>query len=231
MSEARRLPVGIPLEAPPGWKPRPSLAWRNASIAAVLTTLALTCLAIGWISVDPGSGRPRRSLPSLASLLPSRSTPEPEPDTHSPAPEEKPVPVEKPPEPKVPEKQTPEKKTPEKKTPEKKDPEKKGPEKKGPEKPPEKTPSPMVVGLSFKKDVAPILEKACVRCHNANKQQGDVNISTYEDVLKHVMAGKPDASDVLNVIVNGQMPPNAPNAVSDAEKKKLHDWILQGAKP
>jgi mono/diheme cytochrome c family protein len=85
--------------------------------------------------------------------------------------------------------------------------------------------------LTYKKDVAPILERACIRCHNANKQQGGVNISTYDDVIGQVMAGKPDASDLLSVIVNNQMPPNAPNAVNEAERKKLRDWIQQGAKP
>jgi hypothetical protein len=229
MSDARRLPVGIPLEAPPGWKQRSSSPWRNVLIAATVTTLALLCLSVGWISVDPGSGRPPRSLPTLASLFPARTTPEPDPEPTTDEPS-------KPPEKKAVEQ--PKTPPPEKKLPEKKAPEKKAPEKKSPEKPPEKTPPtelkptpPSVTALSFKKDVAPILEKACVRCHNANRQQGGVNVSTFEEVSKHVMAGKPDASDLLNVIVNGQMPPSAPMAVSEAERKKLRDWITQGAKP
>ncbi|MFQ3591755.1 MAG: c-type cytochrome domain-containing protein [Gemmataceae bacterium] len=252
MSHASRLPVGIPLEAPPGWRRRSPSPWRPVVVAATVTLLALLFLAIGWISVDPGSGRPPRSLPSLASLW-KRASPTSAPDDPS-GDEDKAPPSQEPtnPEPNKPseeKKTTPAEKTlaenkpTEKKQPPTKVPAKpveKSPEKSvekpaektsPPEKIPEKNPTPATAAmLSFKKDIAPILERACVRCHNANRQQGGVNVSTYDAVINHIMPGKPDASDLLNVIVNGQMPPNMPNAVSAADQKKLRDWITQGAK-
>lgn len=233
----RQAPRGIPVQPPPGWKPRLNPAWRAVSIAASLTLIVLLAATLGWLVIDPGSGRgPRPPIWALLATPPTSDTePEPAPAEEEPA-KQQPTPEEKDP-PRPVENKTPpaeKKKRPEKTPPaeEKKAP---PPEKKPAEPPPpEKIPVPVeppMGTLTYKKDVAPILERACIRCHNANKQQGGINISTYDDVLAQVMPGKPDSSDLLNVIVNDQMPPGAPNAVSAAERKKLRDWIAQGAKP
>jgi cytochrome c551/c552 len=242
MSHPRRLPVGIPVQAPPGWSRQTPAAWLLVWQTAALTVLALLFGAIGWVSVDPGSGRPPRPLPSLAALWSRPASPSVE---EQPPSDEANLPALDPPQPSKPKQPAPAEKSPPEKPTEKKPSEKKPPEKaaaekaveKPAEKPAEKTPppqtkpvTPSVPALTYQKDIAPILERACVRCHNPNRQQGGVNLSSYEAVATQLMPGKPDASDLLNVIVNGQMPPNMPNAVSDADKKKLRDWIAQGAK-
>jgi cytochrome c551/c552 len=237
MSHSRRLPVGIPVQAPPGWSRQTPRAWHLVWQAAALTLLALLFVTAGWVSVAPGSGRSPRPLPSLAAWWSRPATPSVE--EPSPTDEAKTPALETPPPTQAKQPTAAEKSAPEKPA-EKKAPEKKAAEKtveKPAEKPAVKTPppetkpaAPSVPALTYKKDIAPILERACVRCHNPNRQQGGVNLSTYEAVANQIMPGKPDASDLLNVIVNGQMPPNMPNAVSDADKKKLRDWIIQGAK-
>ncbi|MDG2256054.1 MAG: DUF1553 domain-containing protein, partial [Opitutaceae bacterium] len=38
------------------------------------------------------------------------------------------------------------------------------------------------IGLSFERDIAPILEAKCLGCHNPNKQEGDFSMATLEAI-------------------------------------------------
>ncbi|MBT5812771.1 MAG: hypothetical protein HOI15_00225, partial [Opitutales bacterium] len=38
------------------------------------------------------------------------------------------------------------------------------------------------VGLSFERDIAPILEAKCLGCHNPNQQEGDFSMATLEAI-------------------------------------------------
>ena len=89
-------------------------------------------------------------------------------------------------------------------------------------------------GTSFVKQVAPILQAKCGRCHVA-RAQGGFSLANYQALMRGPTAGKvifenkPDDSRLIEVIEEGDMPRGG-LTVSAAELKTLKDWIKEGAK-
>lgn len=94
----------------------------------------------------------------------------------------------------------------------------------------------------FQKDVAPVLEASCVKCHNDKKAKGKLNMTTKEAFMKGgddgkiVEAGKPDTSKLIKVLLlppddDDAMPPQdkAPRPTA-AQIDTLKKWITAGAK-
>ena len=78
---------------------------------------------------------------------------------------------------------------------------------------------------TFRRDIAPILAKACVGCHGPDKQKGDLRIDTLDPDLFH---GK-DVEwwlHVLSVLSNGEMPPEDENELADGERRQMIDWLV-----
>jgi Protein of unknown function (DUF1592)/Protein of unknown function (DUF1588)/Protein of unknown function (DUF1585)/Protein of unknown function (DUF1595)/Protein of unknown function (DUF1587)/Planctomycete cytochrome C len=79
---------------------------------------------------------------------------------------------------------------------------------------------------SFSKDIRPILEHACVRCHGAETQEGNIRIDTLDPDLAHGS----DVSwwlEVVAVLSNGEMPPAEEEPLRDDERSKLVEWLSQ----
>ncbi len=89
--------------------------------------------------------------------------------------------------------------------------------------------------VDFARDVAPILEKHCIRCHQPTQRQGDLSLATAHDMLasEYVVASKPDDSYLLDVVkpAHGERPmmPKEGEALSENEIALLRTWIEQGA--
>jgi hypothetical protein len=89
--------------------------------------------------------------------------------------------------------------------------------------------------LTYEKDVLPILEKHCVKCHNNDKMKGGVSVDIPDmksDIGRIVMPGDPGDSMLLRVLVEqdieNKMPPKGgPLDVSDIQK--IRKWIVEGA--
>ena len=94
----------------------------------------------------------------------------------------------------------------------------------------------------FKKDIAPILEASCVKCHNEKKAKGKLNMATKAGFEKGgedgkvVEAGKADDSALIKSIMlpeddDDAMPPKdkAPRPTA-AQIDTLKKWINAGAK-
>lgn len=95
----------------------------------------------------------------------------------------------------------------------------------------------------FAKDVAPILEESCVKCHNSTKSKGKLNLETKEGALaggkdtkgKVIVAGKADDSALIKSILlpaddEDAMPPKDKAPRPDAAKlETLKKWINAGA--
>lgn len=94
----------------------------------------------------------------------------------------------------------------------------------------------------FSRDIAPVLKKNCVACHNASSEEGGVNLesvatmqeSDAEDVL---VPGKPEASRLFVLASHAEDPvmPPSDNDVSASplaplELALLRRWIKSGAK-
>ncbi|MCS7469377.1 DUF1553 domain-containing protein [Stieleria sp. ICT_E10.1] len=89
--------------------------------------------------------------------------------------------------------------------------------------------------LDFQSQVAPILQRHCIRCHSPNNNQGELSLATLDDLRAndYVIAGDPESSYLLELITptDGQPAamPKESNPLSDAEVALIRQWIVQGA--
>ncbi len=83
-------------------------------------------------------------------------------------------------------------------------------------------------------DVAVVLARNCLECHNASDRKGGLDLTRREKALIGGDSGqvlKPGDLDSLLVkrIESGEMPPKGRDKLSDEDRKLLHDWIKDGA--
>jgi hypothetical protein len=94
--------------------------------------------------------------------------------------------------------------------------------------------------ISFRDQIAPILVKKCLGCHNDQKAQNGLNIKTFALLQKGgkgfgsevIVRGDPEASAIVAVIrpdAEPRMPLKQP-ALADAEIKLIEQWVKEGAK-
>jgi formylglycine-generating enzyme required for sulfatase activity len=98
--------------------------------------------------------------------------------------------------------------------------------------------------VDFVKDVQPILENNCIRCHHQGKEKpkGGLRLDKFEDIIKGgksgtaLVPGDPAKSlmyttTVLPLDDDDHMPPkDKEQPLTKAESETLKKWILQGAK-
>ena len=96
-------------------------------------------------------------------------------------------------------------------------------------------------GVDFKKDIAPIFESRCVKCHGEKKQKGEYRLDNAKDIVKAgdseespIVAGKPDASYLFKLVAMSEddddvMPPKGGTLTKD-QVAKIKAWIAEGAK-
>ena len=95
--------------------------------------------------------------------------------------------------------------------------------------------------VDFNKDIKPILESRCVKCHGKKKQKGEYRLSNAKDIVKAgdseekpLVAGKADASYIVKLISMSEddddvMPPKG-GTLKKEEIAKIKAWITAGAK-
>jgi hypothetical protein len=77
---------------------------------------------------------------------------------------------------------------------------------------------------AFQKDIRPVLEEACVQCHGAETQEGNIRIDTLDPDLLH--GGDVDWwLEILAVLSNGEMPPPDEAELADDDRKRLVEWL------
>jgi len=99
--------------------------------------------------------------------------------------------------------------------------------------------TPLVAGsevdADFARDVAPIFERHCIRCHHPDNAKGDLSLATAAGLIAngYVTPGKPDESYLLDVVTSasGQRPamPQEGDPLPDEEVGRLRRWIADGA--
>lgn len=93
----------------------------------------------------------------------------------------------------------------------------------------------------FERVIAPILERTCTKCHNPDKQKGELLLTTPEGIMKGgeygevVVPGDPDKSELLQRCLlplddDDHMPPSDKPQPTAEELEKLRAWIAGGAK-
>ncbi|MEQ8789969.1 MAG: DUF1553 domain-containing protein [Pirellulaceae bacterium] len=97
-------------------------------------------------------------------------------------------------------------------------------------------PTPSVGGeIQFARDVAPLLEKHCIRCHQPGNEKGDLSLSTAADLteLGYVVPRQPTESYLIDVVrgAKGQRAamPKEGDPLSAEEVAVLTRWIAEGA--
>jgi hypothetical protein len=104
---------------------------------------------------------------------------------------------------------------------------------------PAETARPVSRNSAYFSKIRPIFAKACVKCHGAEKQKGDLALHNPDAIRAGIngkpciVPGDPDSSRVYKCII---LPPDDPDfmpqkgqPLSMSDKKALHDWIKAGA--
>lgn len=90
----------------------------------------------------------------------------------------------------------------------------------------------------FERDVAPLIAKRCLECHNGRDAKGGLNLTSRAGLQAGgesgpaLKAGDPDASVLMERVAAGEMPPAAggkPGKLPAAEIATLRQWVAAGA--
>lgn len=93
-------------------------------------------------------------------------------------------------------------------------------------------------GISFSKEIAPILNTACLRCHGDSDPRGGLQLSNFAGLEKGGSAGplltvgNANSSLIMARLTatGNQRMPRGPNPLPPADIQKIGTWINQGAK-
>jgi len=100
-------------------------------------------------------------------------------------------------------------------------------------------------GITFAKDIQPIFQQSCLRCHGAEKQKGGLRFDTLEAALKGgedgpvIVPGKSADSQLVIAVAridnDSAMPPSRDGSVPKGaltpdQVSLIRGWIDQGAK-
>ncbi|HEX4132231.1 MAG TPA: DUF1553 domain-containing protein [Pirellulales bacterium] len=89
--------------------------------------------------------------------------------------------------------------------------------------------------VDFNRDVAPIFERHCIRCHQASHREGELSLATADDLVAsaYVVPKKPGDSYLLDVVTakadDRPMMPKEGATLSKAELDMLRTWVEHGA--
>jgi hypothetical protein len=80
--------------------------------------------------------------------------------------------------------------------------------------------------VAFKERIQPLLQKFCVRCHNADNMESGIRV----DQLTATMEDRqlPLWKDILKQVADGDMPPADEAQLSAEQRKSLTEWITRG---
>jgi hypothetical protein len=74
------------------------------------------------------------------------------------------------------------------------------------------------------REIRPLLQRYCERCHSAKHHEGDVNLAAFT-TLTDVRKATKTWQKVLEMLEGGQMPPKESRQPSEAERARLHRWV------
>ena len=93
--------------------------------------------------------------------------------------------------------------------------------------------------VDFAKDIQPILQESCVKCHGSEKQKGELRLDSKAAAMKGgkdgavITAGQADKSDLYRRITlaagSDDIMPSKGDPLTKAQTDLVRDWINQGA--
>jgi mono/diheme cytochrome c family protein len=108
--------------------------------------------------------------------------------------------------------------------------------------PPQSAHAATLVPVDFTRDILPIFQKNCLRCHGAKKAKHGLRLDNRKDALgmtdsgrPMIIAGKPEASELIERIAANEEFDRMPPAKSGPRLTRqqvdlIRLWIQQGAK-
>jgi mono/diheme cytochrome c family protein len=91
-------------------------------------------------------------------------------------------------------------------------------------------------GVSYSKDVMPIFQQSCIKCHGGSEgTKGDLSLNTYDDMMKGgqdgpvIVPGDAAGSLLVKQIQNGKMPKRA-SKLPQEQIDLVAKWVAEGAK-
>jgi hypothetical protein len=108
------------------------------------------------------------------------------------------------------------------------------------EKPQPMPPAPDAPASIYQRDIAPLLERTCTKCHNPDKQKAELLLTTPAGIQRGgengpvLVPGEPDQSPLLARCLlpldhDDHMPPPEKSQPTAEELAKLRAWIAAGA--
>jgi hypothetical protein len=88
---------------------------------------------------------------------------------------------------------------------------------------------PLAAKVNFVRDVKPILEIRCVRCHGAESAMKNLRLNRKDRAMMVIVPKKPEESRLFLAAQSGFMPPGGPRLPA-AELETLRKWIAEGAR-
>lgn len=87
--------------------------------------------------------------------------------------------------------------------------------------------------VCFEGDVLPIFQTYCAKsgCHDAGTRAEGYVLNSYANIMrKGIVPGKPNNSELYNVIISGEMPPRGEPGLTKEQIAIIGQWIAEGAK-
>jgi hypothetical protein len=87
---------------------------------------------------------------------------------------------------------------------------------------------------SFEKDILPLLASKCHDCHGGDVREANLDLRSLSEMLRGgengpaIIRGEPHSSLLIDLVANGQMPPENKGRLSVAELGLLRQWIKAG---
>ena len=98
---------------------------------------------------------------------------------------------------------------------------------------------PATAAVDFAREIQPLIESACLRCHNEHEAEGELRLNSLAGATSEelgspaIVPGKPDESSFYQRLLlpaddPQAMPPGGP-PLAESQIKAVHDWIAEGA--
>jgi uncharacterized membrane protein len=88
---------------------------------------------------------------------------------------------------------------------------------------------PLAAKVNFVRDVKPILEIRCVRCHGAESAMKNLRLNRKDRAMLVIVPKNPEESRLFLAARSGFMPPGGPKLTA-SELETLRKWIAEGAR-
>ena len=88
--------------------------------------------------------------------------------------------------------------------------------------------------VSFSRDVLPIFERVCVKCHGGETTHRSLVLKSYADVMAGsengyvITPGDPANSTLIDMITSGRMPKSGPRLLP-SQVRLITQWVKEGA--